>query len=71
MEHGTQCPQCKNEEILKVIYYGLPAKLCANEKCNCLIVGFSLAFLYWLPFNGVFMTYEGSYWPALWVWLAN
>ncbi len=65
-----RCPQCNREDIFKVIYYGLPGKLCNNNSCNCLF-GVWMNITYVLPFNGMFMVYEDSYWPALWTWLTD
>ena len=61
------CPICgKHSE--KVIYYGLPHRLCNNENCNCLF-GFWSGLTTLLPFNGVFMKYDGQYFPAMLRWL--
>jgi len=60
------CPLCGAESD-KVIYMGLPMRFCSDEYCNCL-----WGFWSWIPimwFNGVFMTYEGYYLPALMHWL--
>ena len=66
MLRKPRCPRC-DCEAHKVIYLGLPMKLCSDEPCRCL-----WGFWSWVPvlwFNGGFMEYEGSYWPALWHWL--
>jgi hypothetical protein len=61
------CPLCGSSHE-KVIYAGLPLKLCVKKDCNC-VWGFWSRLFYLLPFNGVFMKYHGSYWRALWHWL--
>lgn len=66
-----KCPRCgKVDEAQRVIYYGLPFYFCSDESCNTL---WGCRLWDWiasvLPFNGVFMTYEGSYWAALWFWM--
>lgn len=66
-EWGTGCPLCGGESV-KVIYAGLPARLCNNESCSALFSGFA-EIISLLPFNGMFLVYEGSYWKALWRWL--
>ena len=62
-----KCPLC-NTNCMKVIYYGLPHYLCIDDNCNCLFGVWSNITQH-LPFNGVLMKYEGSYWTALWHWL--
>ena len=64
------CPAC-HLPSKKVIYAGLPMRLCYN----CLTL---FGFWSWvverealLPFNGVFMQYEGSYLVALWHWATD
>jgi len=65
----VKCPLCSTESV-KVVYYGLPHRLCGNDECNYLWGWFD-----WLttrlPFNGVMMTYEAGYWRALWAWLTD
>ncbi|OGC76984.1 hypothetical protein A2619_03480 [candidate division WWE3 bacterium RIFOXYD1_FULL_39_9] len=63
----TKCPRC-NGEVFKVIYYGLPFSLCKEEDCSCLFGFFDFIARY-LPFNGWFYAYEGSYLIALICWL--
>jgi hypothetical protein len=61
-----KCPTCQSE-AKRVIYMGFPVWLCSDDGCNTL-----WGFWSWVPglyFNGAFMEYEGSYWPALWHWL--
>ena len=62
-----RCPLCDSKPI-KVIYYGLPCNLCENEQCNCLF-GFWDFITDYLPFNGVFYAYKGSYFKALINWI--
>ncbi len=64
---GLVCPKC-GRESLKVIYAGIPARLCTDEACSCLW-GFWSFLITWLPFNGFFFVYEGSYLKGLWAWL--
>jgi hypothetical protein len=61
------CPICAGP-VRKVIYYGLPLRLCEDEECSCLF-GFWFWLVEHLPFNGWMMVYEGAYGPALWHWL--
>jgi hypothetical protein len=58
------CPQC-GREAAHVIYYGLPMWLCDCAE----LLGFWSWIALWLPFNGVFMVFEGPYLPALWAWI--
>lgn len=64
-----ECPTCQSTKTDKVIYTGLPMKLCLVEECNTL-----WGFWSWIPsdgFDGKFSTYKGSYWVAMWYWLTN
>lgn len=61
------CPKCGRLSE-KVIYAGIPARLCTDETCSCLW-GFWSFLITWLPFNGIFFVYEGSYLKGLWQWL--
>lgn len=63
------CPICSQPSI-RVIYMGFPLLLCSDEECSCLF-GWWMWLMDHVPYNGWFMTYEGSYWPALWAWLTN
>jgi len=64
-----KCPQCQGSAF-KVIYYGLPLKLCKDESCSCLF-GFWHFIAYHLPFNGFFYIYEDNYFSALFRWLTT
>lgn len=64
------CPLCGNGYSAKVMYAGLPARLCGDDSCNCLFGGLSWLIIY-LPFNGVFMVYKDSYWKALWKFMTG
>lgn len=69
------CPLCGEDGAMKVIYCGLPVKLCANDRCNCMW-GFWSKLAAAIPIatdDGyfAFMAYEGSYLKALWHWLTN
>lgn len=63
-----KCPRCRQKHGLKAIYYGVKVNLCSSNYCNC-VWGLGARLTDWLPFNGVFMVYTGSYWAALWYWL--
>jgi len=65
------CPDC-NKEGVKVIAWAMPMYFCEN--CHTLW-GFWSFFHFYITapieslFGGFsFMTYEGSYWRALWDW---
>ena len=66
-EKGQKCPLCK-EDSYKIIYYGLPVRLCKNEQCNCMF-GFWCIVMDFFPFNGVLFKYKESYIIALYRWL--
>jgi len=53
----------------KVIYAGLPGRLCENEDCNAL--SGPAVWIAELYFNGMFFHYVGNYFVALWYWLTN
>jgi len=61
------CPNC-GQPGTRAIYVGLPVWVCLFEDCHT-----GWGFWSWLPvvfgFNGALMSYEGSYWRALWAWL--
>ena len=61
------CPDC-GDISHKVIYYGLPLRLCKNEECNR-VWGFWSFIVDYAPFNGVMMVYKSSYIAALAYWL--
>lgn len=65
MTNTKVCPLCEAESM-KVIYYGFPMHLCME--CNCLF-GFWEIFTRYMPFNGIFFAYEGSYFIALFKWI--
>lgn len=70
------CPLCNSAEVKKVVYYGLPVKMCFAmrergrlvEPCNCMFGCWTLI-TNLLPFNGCVLVYEGSYLKAMWHWL--
>jgi hypothetical protein len=64
-----KCPTCGGD-AQKVIYAGIPAKLCGAEECSTLF-GWGSWLIGVLPFTGVFMAYSGGYLPALWHWLTG
>lgn len=61
------CPLCGGAAE-RVLYAGLPARLCAADRCRCLFGG-AAWLIGRLPFNGMFMVFEGSYLRALWAWV--
>lgn len=60
------CSACKGMPS-KVLYAGLPMYLCDCGEVS----GFFSLLLFMLPFNGIFMPYEGSYIKALYNWLRD
>lgn len=61
------CPLC-NAAMDKVIFFGLPGKLCQNAGCTLLIglAAYAPA-IETADGNGfAFYVYQGSYWRALW-----
>lgn len=66
------CETCGGETI-KVIYFGLPGRLCLDEQCSTLtgLATFAppVATETWDGTMFAFMPYEGSYWRALWRWV--
>lgn len=61
----THCPACSGE-IYKVIYFGLPGRLCADEFCGTFTGLASLIPPIAFDDRGAaYMVYEGSYWKAL------
>jgi len=64
-----KCPKCGEPNVMKVLYVGLPMRLCSNENCT---LGWGLgSYATLVFFNGYFIQYTGSYWRALWRWLAG
>lgn len=61
-----KCPECGGEAS-KIIYAGIPAKLCLSEDCIWLWGTLSILITFF-PFNGVFFLYEGNYFIALVAW---
>lgn len=68
----NECDLC-GRKMEKVIYMGLPGRLCMGEDCH-LLIGLAA----WAPPivsetergpRFAFLCYEGSYWRALWYWL--
>jgi hypothetical protein len=66
------CPLC-GSDASKVIYCGLPMRLCDSGDCNCTfgVWAWVAAYLPIATEDGefAFMTYDGWYLPALWAWL--
>ena len=64
------CPNCGGR-MLKVIYMGMPGRICADEYCSTVT---GLAAFMPLVSNGehfAYAAYRGSYWRALWRWLTD
>lgn len=73
----THCPECK-EPVTKVLYMGLPMKVCFAHEIPLLYGFFSRIFFMRIPVldidisvpcNGVFIEYEGPYFLGLMNWL--
>lgn len=72
------CPACQSEAV-KVIYFGLPMKLCSDPQCCCLFGALSwVATVLPIPSTNEygepgwgFLAYEGGYLRALWHWLSG
>lgn len=67
---GT-CPLCGAPPD-KLMYLGLPMKLCSDERCSCLWGFWSFVAVHCQLNDGgwMFVTYD-RYWPALWAWLTG
>ena len=52
---------------MKVIYMGIPVRLCSNEMCST-VFGPWAWLMNLVPFNGWFFLYNGPYLKALWQW---
>ena len=61
-----ECPNCDSGST-KVIYMGLPMRICWANKCNTMF-GFWSIILYVVPFNGWLYSYEGNYIEGLIGW---
>ena len=66
------CPLC-GSQALKIIYLGLPMKLCEEPECSCI-----WGFWAWVPVKvqvndggWSFYAYTGSYISGLWRWLTR
>lgn len=64
------CPACQGP-MSKVLYAGIPARLCAGTCTPPLLTGPGSWIIAWLPFNGFFLSYTGAYWRALWHFLTD
>jgi len=66
------CPLC-GAQMTKVIYFGLPGRLC--EACSCVtgLASYAPAVATDTDEGPQFcyLAYEGSYWPAFWAWLTG
>lgn len=64
------CPRC-NSTGWRVLYAGIPLRLCPDPDCCC-VWGFWSWLFFLLPFNGMFFVCRPgpfSYLRALWAWL--
>jgi hypothetical protein len=73
MKTAHRCSLC-GSTMSKVIYGGLPGRLCDRPACCCLegAADFAPAVSSEDDIGDpgfVFMAYEGSYWRVLWRWL--
>lgn len=70
MTRAHLCPTC-NSPTVKVIYFGLPGRLCDVWDCGTLtgLASYAPAVSDGEAFE--YMAYEGSYWAALWFWLTG
>jgi len=64
-----KCPTC-GVESSKVLYMGIPVRLCNDRNCNT-VFGFWSWLMALVPFNGFFFVYEGSYLKAMYDWLRD
>lgn len=68
------CPMCASP-MMKIIYMGLPGRLCTVDGCHCLTGAAAYAPSVASETDDgpafAFMPYEGSYWRALWRWLTR
>lgn len=68
MQKDKLCPAC-GKKTEKVLYMGVPMRLCTDKvKCST-VFGFWAFIMFIVPFNGMFLVYEGSYFSALWHFL--
>ncbi len=76
MDDEIVCPSC-GHSARRVIYLGLPMRLCGDHYC-CTVFGWWSWVPLWLPVSSfdetgeagwAFMAYTGSYPRALWRWL--
>lgn len=72
------CVACKQDTAIKVIYAGLPLHFCTDEECAALDSALwglwswlMLAVVWFIPFDGYFFGYEGSYTIALYNWFKH
>ncbi|ACB97077.1 hypothetical protein Bind_3520 [Beijerinckia indica subsp. indica ATCC 9039] len=70
----NSCPTCGRPKMDRVIYLGLPGRLCRTEGCNTLLGPASYAPpVTYINANGErdfhFQPYEGSYFKGLWLWM--
>jgi len=67
------CPECGGPGT-KVMYCGIPLKLCGDDDCACLWGFWQFLFVCLVPWNDgqgwVFIRYE-SYWTCLWDFLTG
>lgn len=70
MRRVPYCPKCRTQvDVEKVMYMGFPMYLCDDPECDYCVFGFWSWILEYVPFNGMFFFYQGSYLSGLWHWL--
>lgn len=69
---ARNCPIC-DDGMEKIIYCGLPGHFCFKCSCMAWLSSYAPAIATETENGPAFaiMTYEGSYWPALWHWLTH
>ena len=61
------CPNCKSEDVSRVMYSGIPAWFCNKDS---FLWGIGSYLIVLIPFNGLFVHYSpGTYWSTLWAFL--
>lgn len=67
------CPYCGKGEFEKALYMGFPLRLCNRDQCATAsgIGSWVMVVIRPEPDGWTIMTYEGSYWRALWHWLTS
>ena len=61
-----KCKRCSGETC-RIIYMGLPGRMCVNDECASVWGMASWAMSIW--FNGYVAIYEGAFLPNWWHWM--